>query len=502
MKRTLPSSLALATVLLPAAYGQTELAAFLDPHPGATFGTEYGTSVDIDGDTMVVGAWDTSYQGKNHAGAAYVYRRVGGAWQFEAELHQPNPEIHDQFGRSVAVSGNVVVVGAPDFPISAFTGTGRAHVFRRLASGWTHEATLVPSVAAINSSAGKAVEVDGDRILVLTPGYLSLSPRVSVFEKGAGGWTETALISSPDPSSVTFGLTMVLAGDVALIGRDAEVFGGQPEVYHSIFRRNATGGWDLEAKLHVPLSATDAGQSVAAFDGARALLSAPGKNVDGVANVGRVFFFVYQGMGQWAFEQTVENPDPLHFSSFGGRLALAGDIALATLSGASASVLRREAGVWYAEPPFVPGGTVVGYVASAAISGDEAVLGNPATATPHVGAAYVYRLDPPFYLRLGKGKLVSADDALYQVRGGSPGQFVWLAASLVGEGTFPVPPLATSLDILQPFPIPPAPQTLDSLGVAQWKIPIPPGVVGLEVWMQGVFFGNATVNVRDDVIQP
>ncbi len=361
---------------------------------------------------------------------------------------------------------------------------------------------MVPSVAGIDTSAGWGVEVDGDRILVLTPGLLHLSPRVSVFDRIGGVWSESALISSPDPNSATFGLSMKLVGDRALIGRDGEVVGGSPQIYYTVFRRAAVGQWSVEAKLHIPLLASDVGQASAAFDGVRALLSAPGKDVDGVPDVGRLFLFLDQGAGQWTLEQVVENPDPLHHHAFGFRVALAGDLAVATLSGPYASVLRREGGVWYAEPPFAAGGQTQGFIADAALSGTEAVFGSPTTATPLVGGAWIYRLDPPFYLRLGKGKLIGGDDALYQVRGGPPGQFVWLAASLTGQGTFPVPPLATSLDILNPFPIPPAPQTLDALGTAHWKLPIPPHLVGLEVWMQAVRFSEATVNVRDDVIQP
>ena len=41
-----------------------------------------------------------------------------------------------------------------------------------------------------------------------------------------------------------------------------------------------------------------------------------------------------------------------------------------------------------------------------------------------------------------------------------------------------------------------------ALGSAQWKLPIPSNLVGLEVWMQAVRFGEATGNVRDDVTQP
>ena len=67
---------------------------------------DFGFSVAISGDTVVVGAF-----GEDN-GAAYVFVRNGGVWSQQAHLKASNTDEFDGFGFSVAISGDTVVVGA------------------------------------------------------------------------------------------------------------------------------------------------------------------------------------------------------------------------------------------------------------------------------------------------------------------------------------------------------------------------------------------------------
>ena len=74
----------------------------------------FGWAIDIDGEWAVIGGTGQgpSGDGPPDAGSAYVFRRVGGSWTDPVELVNPNPSNWDSFGRSVAISGDVIVVGA------------------------------------------------------------------------------------------------------------------------------------------------------------------------------------------------------------------------------------------------------------------------------------------------------------------------------------------------------------------------------------------------------
>ena len=82
----------------------------------------FGRSVAVSGDTVVVGAWQEDgdiystaaapNNNANRAGAAYVFVRSGTTWSQEAYLKASNAGAGDNFGYSVAISGDTVVVGA------------------------------------------------------------------------------------------------------------------------------------------------------------------------------------------------------------------------------------------------------------------------------------------------------------------------------------------------------------------------------------------------------
>jgi hypothetical protein len=87
----------------------------------------FGNSVAISGDTLVVGAFfeSSSVNGGEsdnsalNAGAAYVFTRSNETWIQQAYLKASNADWSDLFGSSVAISGDTLVVGAPNEDSSA-----------------------------------------------------------------------------------------------------------------------------------------------------------------------------------------------------------------------------------------------------------------------------------------------------------------------------------------------------------------------------------------------
>ena len=92
---------------LPPAPPVWEQQAYLKASESISFET-FGSSVAASGDTAVVGAPSPT----DLAGQAYVFARSGTVWDQQSRLEAPNADLHDGFGRSVALSGNTIVVGA------------------------------------------------------------------------------------------------------------------------------------------------------------------------------------------------------------------------------------------------------------------------------------------------------------------------------------------------------------------------------------------------------
>jgi hypothetical protein len=137
-------------------------------------GDEFGYSVAIFGTTAVVCAWDHA----NQAGRAYVFARTASGWKQTAELKGSDTVAGDSFGASVALSGTVAIVGAPSHANQA----GRAYVFAETASGWKQTAELKGSDTVAGDEFGFSLAVSGDTAVVGAPNHANAAGRAYVFQ--------------------------------------------------------------------------------------------------------------------------------------------------------------------------------------------------------------------------------------------------------------------------------------------------------------------------------
>ena len=110
----------------------------------------FGLAVDIHGDVIVVGAYQRHNQTGNDDGAAYVFRHDGTSFVQEAELTASNFGADDEFGRSVAVYGDRIIVGAHQEDSSG-TNAGAAYIFSFDGTTWTETEMLLNEDRAANS---------------------------------------------------------------------------------------------------------------------------------------------------------------------------------------------------------------------------------------------------------------------------------------------------------------------------------------------------------------
>ena len=105
-------------------------------------------SVAIAGDTIVVGASDDDNDNGTNSGSAYVFTRTGTTWTEQAKLTASDGAAVDYFGRSVAIAGDTIVVGAYLMMTDNGTSSGSAYVFTRTGTTWTEQAKLTASDGA------------------------------------------------------------------------------------------------------------------------------------------------------------------------------------------------------------------------------------------------------------------------------------------------------------------------------------------------------------------
>ncbi|KAL1496791.1 hypothetical protein AB1Y20_014379 [Prymnesium parvum] len=158
--------------------------------PNAAGGDRFGWSISLSADTLAVGAYyeDSCATTVNTtaatddictlSGAVYVFTRSGTTWTLEAYVKAPNAAAFDNFGHSVAVSGDALAVGA--FPEAscatgvsttaatddACTDAGAAYVFTRSGTTWTFEAYVKAPNAAAGDYFGFSLSLSGDTLAI------------------------------------------------------------------------------------------------------------------------------------------------------------------------------------------------------------------------------------------------------------------------------------------------------------------------------------------------
>jgi FG-GAP repeat len=191
-------------------------------------GDSFGVSAAIDGNTVVVGA---AVSGNQEKGAVYVFVKPANGWRNltqTAKLTSSDAQPLDQFGRTVAVSGNTVVVGASEATINGNPDQGAAYVFVKPAGGWTNMTQTAKLTAADGDSYsqfGIATAISGDNVVVGAPLSNGDNPAPGVayiFVQPQNGWkdmTQTAELTASDSTEYDeFGASVSISGNTLIVG--------------------------------------------------------------------------------------------------------------------------------------------------------------------------------------------------------------------------------------------------------------------------------------------
>lgn len=396
----------------PIALAQFQVARLI-AHDGQT-GDKFGHAVALDGDTAIVGAIGVDGVG-DRTGAAYIFRRVNGAWIEEAKLVPSAPLPQGVFGTSVAIQGDRVVVGAPDTGGPGSSG-GSAYVFRRTGAFplaiWTQQSRLTASNDASGRSFGRSVAISPGTIAVGAPsnGGMSPYPTVYTFAQTSGIWTETQRIEDQTPG-VAFGWSVDLDADTLLVG---SLSSAPPYGSVHVFLR-ASGTWQPQATLTVPSTSWSLFGNAVAIDGDLAVVAAPW-NVhapSGPSGAGAVFAFRRTGSA-WSTPQIIEASAPAVNENMGTGVAVEGNrITISTPAYSGAVDIADDLGAgWILRGRLIPSSTTQNsqFGASVSISGDFVLAGCPDGhgLNGSSGSALVFSLIPPAVETYCTGKLNSA----------------------------------------------------------------------------------------------
>ena len=229
---------------------------------------EFGYSVAIDGNTAVVGAYHRNLDGNTNVGVAYVFTKDSDdAWSQAATLTASDGAANDEFGISVAIEGNTIVVGARQDD----TRNGAAYVFTKSPdSVWANDenqtykretAKLTASDAAADDEFGISVAIDGNTIVVGARQDDTRNGAAYVFTKaddvawandsGENHKEEAKLIASDGAANDELGNSVAIDGDTVVAGAHLhDINDNGTDIPNAgaayVFTKPATGGWANE----------------------------------------------------------------------------------------------------------------------------------------------------------------------------------------------------------------------------------------------------------------
>lgn len=373
-------------------------------------GDQFGGSVAISGTTVIVGA-NANAASSSRNGAAYVYVLGSGGWTLQQKLAPADGEVDDAFGTSVAISGDTAVVGAFGDTVGTNVNQGSVYVFVRTGTTWALQQKITAADGAANDIFGRSVAIAGDTVVV---GAASDDTTTNidqgsayVYLRSGSTWTQQAKLTAGDGGALDyFGDSVAISGDSVIVGATED--GAAPNLQQGsayVFTRAGTS-WTQQAKL-VAADGTAAdyfGFSVS-IDGNTA---AVGTLQDVGANFqqGSAYIFTRSGT-TWTQQQKLTAVDGAAGDSFGNSVFVLGDALMVGAAGdangtnlrqGSAYVFNRSGSTWAQSQKLVASdgaaedsfGAGVAFTANNAIVGS---IGDMVGANNLQGSAYIFSTD-------------------------------------------------------------------------------------------------------------
>ena len=349
---------------------------------------EFGISVSISGDVAIVGA-DGNDDNGLQSGSAYISRFDGTTWSQDQKLLASDGAAGDRFGFSVSIGGDMAIVGA-FLDDDNGTDSGSVYVFRFDGTTWSQEQKLLASDGARGDGFGISVSIGGDVAIVGASGDGDNginSGSAYIFRFDGTTWTqEQKLLASDGASGDSFGYSVSISGDVAIVGAGGDDDNGTGSGSAYVFRLDGTT-WNQEQKL---IASDGAGGDSFGFSvsigGDVAIVGAGLSDSGAGIDAGSAYIYRFDAT-TWNQEQKLLASDGSAADDFGNSVSISGDVAIVGARGAdgitshsgSAYIFRFDATTWNQEQKLLASDGAAGdlFGSSVAISGNMAIVGAP-----------------------------------------------------------------------------------------------------------------------------
>jgi hypothetical protein len=368
----------------------------------------FGASVAIESDTAAVGAVQTDVDGTPNAGAVYIFRRTAGTWSETQVITKPESESSTSyyFGRSVALSGNHLLVGVPNHAIDDQYDVGAVYAYRWDGSEFQFHQEIMMEALREGAWFGVSLAADGTTLVVGARNAGSSNEGTTyVYQDTGDEWTLIQELSPDDwiPDN-HFGVAVALSGDWLVIGANADTNGSMAFAGSAYVYRHDGSSWIEEQKLVA--NDADNGDSFGisvALSSRTLAIGAMNKDHPDQQNAGSVYIYNESG-GHWTEQAEFFSQNPTEGTGWGQALAVIEDTALIGAPNADhpefaaagcVDVLTRNGDQWaFTQRQYSPEPNSTGYFGYAiSHSGSDLIIGAVGEHAPeyawYSGSAYI-----------------------------------------------------------------------------------------------------------------
>lgn len=300
--------------------------AVLSP-PDLESGTYLGEAVCIHGDKAIISTTRESDLGL-YSGSAYIYELIDEVWTEVIKLTSSEPGSYHQFGMSVSMFENTVVIGEPG------NGNGVVHVYNRIGEVWTETAILTPSDMENSADFGCSVSLSMNQLAVgdISNDHSGLESAgaVYIFERIGDTWVETDKLITSDPDTGDhFGKSLSLYEHQLIVGAPQDSDMGYHFGSAYIFEFIGDSYWEESAKITAsdPTYNASFGQSVGIAEDAAIVGTVfydPPTDPDDSVGTAYIFQLVTD---EWIETKRLRPLDPEPGDEFGHAVAISNAVA-------------------------------------------------------------------------------------------------------------------------------------------------------------------------------
>ncbi|KAJ5077095.1 hypothetical protein M0811_00415 [Anaeramoeba ignava] len=207
-------------------------------------GSLFGYSVDIYENYSVVGEYGATVGSNMYQGKCYVFKFNGTNWNYDQVLFADDGNSYEEFGFSVSIYGDYIVSGAIYAKVYEIYSQGKAYIFYNNGTSWNQNCTLIASEGDEDEDFGNSVDIDQDNIIVgayfADANDNSQQGKAYTYTRNGSEWIETGiLIASDGESGDTFGTSVSISNDFAVIGApktnfDNLTFAGKAYIFEKL----------------------------------------------------------------------------------------------------------------------------------------------------------------------------------------------------------------------------------------------------------------------------